>query len=90
MPPDQAPGPWHSFLVELSAQVSQEVELHCIGGFVLSMLYGMPRPTADVDVLCVVPQNEIGALQSVAGPYLASPERHDLTIRLWREAIAGG
>ena len=25
--------------------------MHCLGGFVMTMLYGLARPTADVDVL---------------------------------------
>ena len=179
MPPEPVPSPWRAFLAELDAHVAQAVELHCIGGFVLSVLYGMPRPTAGVDVLSVVPRNQVEALQSVAGqgsplhrkhgvylhhvavaslpedyeerlieifpskykrlrlfgveaydlalsklernasrdredvkylarsvplnlevlerryrtelrPYLAAPERHDLTMQLWREAIAAG
>jgi len=31
------------------------VRLDCIGGFVVTMLYGLGRPTADVDVLEIAP-----------------------------------
>ncbi len=35
--------PWLSFLREVDAALTQPVEVHCLGGFVLSMLWGLPR-----------------------------------------------
>jgi uncharacterized nucleotidyltransferase DUF6036 len=56
MPPsDQLPEPWYSFLKELDNAVEEPVRLDCIGGFVITMLYGSPRPTADLDVLEIAP-----------------------------------
>ncbi len=52
---DQVPEPWFSFLKELDALVTTTVRLDCIGGFVVTMLYGSGRPTADVDVLEIAP-----------------------------------
>jgi hypothetical protein len=52
---DQVPEPWFSFLKELDALVTTTVRLDCIGGFVVTMLYGLGRPTADVDVLEIAP-----------------------------------
>jgi hypothetical protein len=52
---DQVPEPWFSFLKELDALVTTTVRLDCIGGFVVTMLYGLDRPTADVDVLEIAP-----------------------------------
>ena len=43
------PLPWSAFLDELDQAISEPIELHCIGGFVVSLLYGLPRPTGDVD-----------------------------------------
>jgi hypothetical protein len=51
----QPPGPWHSFLLELDAIVTGEVDFQCLGGFVVTQLYGSKRPTADVDVLSIAP-----------------------------------
>jgi hypothetical protein len=51
MPHKQIPEPWASFLAEVDAHLSENVELHCLGGFVVTMLYGLARSTADVDVL---------------------------------------
>lgn len=52
---EQVPEPWFSFLKELDALVTTTVRLDCIGGFVVTMLYGLGRPTADVDVLEIAP-----------------------------------
>jgi hypothetical protein len=40
---------------------------HCIGGFVVSVLYGLPRPTGDVDYVSAVPYHRIQDLQALAG-----------------------
>ena len=50
MPPDHIPEPWSSFLSEIDAGISEEVEFHCLGGFVVTMVYRFERLTADVDV----------------------------------------
>jgi hypothetical protein len=49
--PAALPEPWLAFFNELDDIATAPVTLHCIGGFVVSMLYGLQRPTADVDVL---------------------------------------
>ena len=61
------PAPWQEFLPELDKRLTEPVELHCIGGFVVSLLYGMPRPTADVDFLTVAPHTETRHLLELAG-----------------------
>ena len=42
------------------------VRLDCIGGFVVTMLYGLRRPTADVDVLEIAPRAAADAFSKVA------------------------
>ncbi len=59
--------PWKSFLHELDNAASGEVRLHCIGGFVMTQLYGLQRPTADVDVLQISPGGEKDRLIRVGG-----------------------
>src|SRR5260370_32006911 len=54
-PPSTPPEPWHSFLTELDQAASEEVYLQCLGGFVVTQLYGFQRPTGDVDVVSTVP-----------------------------------
>jgi len=53
MQPEQIPEPWASFLSQVDDHLREDVELHCLGGFVITMLYGLARSTADVDVLPV-------------------------------------
>jgi hypothetical protein len=45
------PEPWHSFLAEIDAALAGPVFLNCIGGFALTVHYGMSRPTADIDLI---------------------------------------
>jgi hypothetical protein len=56
------PEPWHSFLAEIDAALAKPVSINCIGGFALTVHYGMSRPTADVDVLEVSPEVFAGPL----------------------------
>jgi hypothetical protein len=51
---ESIPEPWLSFLRELDPVAREEVRLDCMGGFVVSMVYGFSRPTADLDVLDVL------------------------------------
>lgn len=44
---DHIPEPWSSFLKELDALATETVRMDCIGGFVVTMLYGLNRATAD-------------------------------------------
>ncbi len=63
MPPE----PWHSFLRELDERLTDAVELHCIGGFVVSLHYGIGRQTSDIDFLNVVPRVPADDLEAIAG-----------------------
>ena len=47
--------PWKAFLQGVDQLLQTAVELHCLGGFVLSVLYDLPRPTADVDYIAAMP-----------------------------------
>lgn len=72
MPPDPAriralPSPWAGFLRGLDELLLRPVELHCLGGFVLTVCYGLPRPTADVDVFAILPAKEQSHLEELAG-----------------------
>src|ERR1017187_8051138 len=67
MPHDRPPEPWHSFFLEIDKAFDHPVALHCIGGFAIAMLHGLPRPTVDVDCLTVIPVEETAPLQLLAG-----------------------
>lgn len=53
------PEPWLSFLRELDSTAHEEVRLDCMGGFVVTMVYGFSRATGDLDVLEIAPA-EVG------------------------------
>jgi Nucleotidyltransferase of unknown function (DUF6036) len=54
----RAPHPWDSFLRELDERAKAETRIVCMGGFVVTLLYGFSRTTADLDVLLIAPQEE--------------------------------
>jgi len=53
----EPPSPWREFLVALGAILPEPVSLHCVGGFVVSFFYGLPRPTGDIDYYTAIPAN---------------------------------
>lgn len=60
------PEPWHSFLRDLDEALQSSVRLDCIGGFVVTQLYGLDRPTADVDVIELAPREASETLMEIA------------------------
>jgi hypothetical protein len=65
MPLSRPPEPWDSFLSELDALAGQTIEFHCFGGFVATMLYKVPRATADVDILPVTDRSITGGVDLI-------------------------
>ncbi|MGO4880166.1 MAG: nucleotidyl transferase AbiEii/AbiGii toxin family protein [Bryobacteraceae bacterium] len=55
---------------------TKPIALQCRGGFAMAMLYGLPRPTVDVDFLSLVPAGEIGRLDALAGRGSALDRKH--------------
>jgi hypothetical protein len=49
--------PWKEFLTELDGMLDEPLELHCIGGFVFTYFYGLPRTTGDIDYYTAIPVN---------------------------------
>src|SRR5580658_10427798 len=74
---EQPPEPWRSFFAEVDASLSEDVDLHCCGGFVVTQLYGAARTTSDVDFLCVVP-NVQTRLTEIAGKGSTLHRKHNL------------
>jgi hypothetical protein len=67
MPFNSIPEPWKSFFTEIDKSLEEELALHCLGGFVMTILYGLDRPTADVDVLPVGSNAATDSLIVLAG-----------------------
>src|ERR1022692_4560820 len=78
---DRPPEPWHSFFRDIDKTFDQPIALQCIGGFAIAMLYGLPRPTGDVDFLSVVPAGEIGRLDALAGMGSALDRKHGVYVQ---------
>lgn len=79
--PDRIPEPWLSFLRDLDQALKETAEVHCLGGFVLSVLWGLPRPTGDVDFIAVRPLTAGEALLRLAGEGTALANKHDLHVQ---------
>ena len=58
--------PWRSFLQELD-ELRGRVELRCLGGFDVTLQYGIGRATSDIDFLSVVKQHSEDDVEAIAG-----------------------
>ena len=79
--PQVLPARWNSFLSDVDSLLRSSVELHCLGGFVLAALYGLPRPTGDVDYIAAIPSSSINELASIAGQGSALNRKHGLFLQ---------
>jgi hypothetical protein len=61
------PSPWAEFLSEVDQSLSASVEIHCLGGFVLTLLYAVPRTTSDLDYVSAVPDAASEELMRIGG-----------------------
>jgi hypothetical protein len=84
MPPSRAADrpaePWRSFLDDLDRNFDSPVDLHCIGGFVVSQHYGLGRETADLDILSVIPKQVSERIAKVAGRGSPLHKKHRVCI----------
>ena len=64
----ELPSPWREFLLEVDESLTEPIMLHCLGGFVATIRYGLGRATADVDYVEIVPFDKLSVLQRLAGP----------------------
>lgn len=65
MSAEEIPEPWRSFLWKIDEFVSAETHFHCLGGFVVKLMYGYDRETSDLDFLPLVGNKD--ALSAYAG-----------------------
>src|SRR5213594_2015072 len=70
--------PWRSFLRGVDQKLSQPIEVHCLGGFVLAVLSKLPRTTADVDFIEVKPGPAGEELLRIAGEGTPLAAKHSL------------
>jgi Nucleotidyltransferase of unknown function (DUF6036) len=69
---------WAAFLAELDSLVPEPITLHCIGGFVLTVLYGVPRVTSDLDCVAILPLHD---LEAIAGRDSDLAKKHKLYLQ---------
>jgi|SRR5580698_4196818 hypothetical protein len=74
---EEPPEPWRSFFAEVDASLTEDVDLHCCGGFVVTQLYGVARTTSDVDFLAAVP-NVRSRITEIAGKGSPLHRKHKL------------
>ena len=72
---------WKAFLKDVDVLLGAAVQLHCLGGFVLSAFYGLPRPTGDVDYIAAMPSSRIAELESIAGQGSSIHQKHGLYLQ---------
>ena len=83
---NRPPEPWNSFLKELDDAVDATVRLDCIGGFVVTLFYGLERPTADVDLIELAPRAAAEIMMGLG--ILGGPLHQKYRIYLDRVAVA--
>ena len=76
--PGEIKEPWLSFLRDVDRGLRGPVEVHCLGGFVLGVLWDLPRPTGDIDFIEVRPGQASEELLGVAGEGTTLAVRHHL------------
>lgn len=81
MPPDVLQ-PWASFFLDLDAHLQQPLVLHCLGGFVVTTCYGLPRVTADIDVLPDAASDTLAEVLSFAGQSSPLHRKHGVYLDL--------
>ena len=82
MPAKSILEPWRSFFTEIDNSLHEDLALHCLGGFVMTMLYGMDRPTADVDVLPLGVNSATESLMRLAGEGSALHKKHKVYLQV--------
>jgi hypothetical protein len=82
MPDLVLPSPWSEFLADIDQSLSEAVELHCLGGFVLTALCGIPRTTADLDYVSVIPHQAAVDLERIAGRDSDLTKKHKVFLQM--------
>lgn len=75
------PSPWHAFLSDLDNGPTKPVELHCSGGFALTVAYGAPRPTDDLDYVAAVPASASEEVERLAGRGSELARKHKVCVQ---------
>src|SRR5688572_868882 len=66
-PVRRAAPPWDALLTAVNDRLTEAMDIFCLGGFVMGEVYGMLRPTADIDFLEITPTNQLSLVNEIAG-----------------------
>jgi hypothetical protein len=50
---------WGSFLREIDGKLTEQIQLQCLGGFVVTQYYGIGREMSDIDCIVVLDSKSI-------------------------------
>ena len=76
------PQHWRDFLEAVDKQLEIPVALHCMGGFVVEAVYGIPRRTADLDYISIDPREALPTLKEIAGQQSELAQKHNLYLQM--------
>src|ERR1043165_7175424 len=82
MPSNPIPEPWHSFFADIDESLKEQLALHCLGGFVMTILYRLDRPTEDVDVLPIGATAQTESLLRLAGEGSVLHKEHKVYLQV--------
>lgn len=68
--------PWLSFLKEIDDSLESEISFHCFGAFAITIQFGLPRETSDVDVMSGIVREHHDKLVTLAGKDSALHKKH--------------
>lgn len=78
--------PWAAFLNELDALLHHPVEIRCLGAFLLTAVYALPRATGDLDCLAVLPGDATVVVEELGGRNSKLAKKH----RVWVQHVGIG
>lgn len=67
MPDNTIHEPWFSLLKEIDDSLESEISFHCFGAFAITVQFGLPRETSDVDVMSGIVRDHYRNLTEKAG-----------------------
>lgn len=82
MASERLPEPWLSFLSGIDRAATAPISLQCIGGFAVSLYYGISRPTGDIDVIEVTPTEAKPWLFRTGGEGSALHQKHKVYVQI--------
>jgi hypothetical protein len=78
MPDNVIEKPWLSLLQEIDDSLESSISFHCFGAFAITVQFGLPRETSDVDVISGIVREHYGELVDLAGKNSPLYKKHSV------------